>query len=94
MRHQVRSVLCVPLHYLGDLSGVLYLENNLAVGAFTEERIEILKLLSGQIGVSIANAELYEQLEEEVRLRTSSRPALFGTLAAVVLVGVLMGRRR
>jgi class 3 adenylate cyclase len=71
LRHQVRSVLCVPLHYLGDLSGVLYLENNLTIGAFTEERIEILKLLSGQIGVSIANAELYEQLEEKVRLRTA-----------------------
>jgi hypothetical protein len=27
-------------------------------------------------------------------MRTSSRPALFGTLAAVVLVGVLIGRRR
>ncbi len=70
-RNGVRSVMCVPLHYLGEPSGVLYLENNLAVGAFTEERIEILKLLSGQIGVSIANAELYEQLEEKVRLRTA-----------------------
>ncbi len=69
--NQVRSVMCVPLHYLGELSAVLYLENNLAVGAFTEERIEVLKLLSGQIGVSIANAELYEQLEEKVRLRTA-----------------------
>ena len=68
---KLRSVLCAPLHYLGELSGVLYLENNLAVGAFTEGRIEILKLLSGQIGVSIANAELYERLEEKVRLRTA-----------------------
>ena len=38
-------------------------------------RIEILKLLSGQIGVSIANAELYEQLEEKVRLRTAQLEA-------------------
>jgi predicted ATPase/class 3 adenylate cyclase len=70
-RTHARSVMCVPLYYLGELSGVLYVENNLAVGAFTEERIEILKLLSGQIGVSIANAELYEKLEEKVRLRTA-----------------------
>jgi predicted ATPase/class 3 adenylate cyclase len=71
MRLQARSIMCVPLHYLGELSGVLYLENNLTVGAFTKERIEILKLLSGQIGISIANAQLYEQLEEKVRLRTA-----------------------
>lgn len=67
---QPRSVLCAPVAYLGELSGVVYLENNLAPGAFTEERIEVLALLSGQIGISIANAELYENLEEKVRVRT------------------------
>jgi predicted ATPase/class 3 adenylate cyclase/tRNA A-37 threonylcarbamoyl transferase component Bud32 len=67
---QPRSVLCAPVVYLGELSGVVYLENNLAPGAFTEERIEVLTLLSGQIGISIANAELYENLEDKVRLRT------------------------
>ncbi len=40
-------------------------------GAFTEGRIDILKLLSGQISVSIADAELYERLGEKVRLRTT-----------------------
>lgn len=70
-----RSVLCAPLRYLGDVSGVIYLENNLTTGAFTEDRIEVLELLSGQIGVSIANAELYEQLEQKVRLRTTQLEA-------------------
>lgn len=67
---QPRSVLCTPVVYLGEPSGVVYLENNLAPGAFTEERIEVLALLSGQIGISIANAELYENLEDKVRVRT------------------------
>lgn len=70
-RTQPRSVLCAPLRYMGDLSGVIYLENNLTADAFTEERIELLALLSGQIGISIANAELYEELKERVRLRTA-----------------------
>ena len=36
-----------------------------------------------------------EALDAAVQsMRTSSRPALFGTLAAVALVGVLIGRRR
>jgi hypothetical protein len=37
---------------------------------FTEERIELLNLLSGQISVSIANAQVYETLEEKVKERT------------------------
>jgi predicted ATPase/class 3 adenylate cyclase len=65
-----RSVLCGPVLRQGRLVGVLYLENNLASGAFTSDRIRVLELLSGQIAVSIANAELYETLEEKVRERT------------------------
>lgn len=70
-----RSVLCTPLYYLGELFGLLYLENNLTSGAFTEERIDMLTLLSGQISISIANAELYEQLEAKVRERTAQLEA-------------------
>ena len=65
-----RSVLCGPVLRQGSLAGVLYLENNLATGAFTRDRTRVLDLLSGQIAVSIANAELYETLEHKVRERT------------------------
>jgi len=71
LAHKPQSVLCIPLVRHGKFEGAIYMENSLASGVFTEERIEILKLLSGQIGVSIANAELYEKLEEKVRLRTA-----------------------
>jgi C4-dicarboxylate-specific signal transduction histidine kinase len=57
-----RSVLCMPLHEQQRLSGVLYLENRLVSGAFTAERIEVLRLLAGQAAISIDNAKLYEDL--------------------------------
>ncbi len=57
-----RSVLCMPLHEQQRLSGVLYLENRLVSGAFTAERIEILRMLAGQAAISIDNAKLYEEL--------------------------------
>jgi hypothetical protein len=50
---------------------VLYLENNLAAGAFTRDRVDLLTLLSGQIAVSIDNATLYTQLEQKVSERTA-----------------------
>ncbi|MDZ8189401.1 MAG: AAA family ATPase [Nostoc sp. ChiSLP02] len=61
---QPKSILCIPLLHQGKLSGILYLENNLITHAFTPERIEILKILSGQAAISIENSRLYEQLED------------------------------
>ncbi len=61
---QPKSILCTPLIHQGKLSGILYLENNLTTGAFTPDRLKILKLLSSQISISIENAQLYTNLQE------------------------------
>jgi signal transduction histidine kinase len=50
--------------------GLLYLENNLVSGAFTESRLELLNLLCNQAAVSIDNAGLYAELEHKVEERT------------------------
>ena len=62
-----KSILCTPLINQGKLSAIVYLENNLTTGAFTSERIEVLKILSSQAAISIENARLYEQLEDYSR---------------------------
>ncbi|MEG4147396.1 PAS domain S-box protein, partial [Microcoleus sp. Pol12B5] len=64
---QPKSILCTPLLHQGKLTGLLYLENNLIEGAFTTDRLELLKLLSAQIAISIENAQLYDQLGEYSR---------------------------
>jgi predicted ATPase/class 3 adenylate cyclase len=61
---QPRSVLSMPLVHQGKLSGVVYLENELTAGAFTPDRVELLRLLSSQMAVSIENARLYESVSE------------------------------
>ncbi len=68
--NNILSMLCVPITEKGRMIGLLYLENKLMKGVFTEERLELLELLSGQIGISIENALLYENLEEKVKIRT------------------------
>ncbi len=62
--HQTKSILCAPLLNQGQLSGIIYLENNLMTGAFTPERIEVLQLLSGQAAIAITNAKLYKEVKE------------------------------
>jgi len=53
-----KSILCLPLINQGQLTGILYLENHLATGAFTQERLKVLNLLSSQIAISIENSHL------------------------------------
>ncbi|HJS20155.1 MAG TPA: AAA family ATPase [Anaerolineales bacterium] len=67
---QTKSILCAPLMNQGVLSGVIYLENNLVTGAFTSDRLEIVRLISGQAAVSIERARLYETMEAQVEERT------------------------
>lgn len=61
LSNKIKSILCMPLLNQNNLVGILYLENNLAFGVFTSERLEILKILSSQMGISIENARLYDQ---------------------------------
>ena len=69
-KNKPKSILCAPVINQGKLSGILYLENNLSVGAFTSERLELLSILSSQVAVSIDNARLYENMEQKVKERT------------------------
>ncbi len=62
--NQTKSVLCAPLENRGKLTAIVYLENNLTAGAFTRERLQMVKLLSGQAAIAIANAQLYAEVRQ------------------------------
>ncbi|MFN6487380.1 MULTISPECIES: AAA family ATPase [unclassified Nostoc] len=70
--NQTRSLLCLPLLNQSKLVGVLYLENQLATGVFTPERVsfgdatrtQVLNLLSTQAAIVIENAKLYSKLRD------------------------------
>jgi signal transduction histidine kinase len=64
--HAVKSVLCLPIWHKGELKLVLYLENNLAEGVFTESRLELLQLLSGQMAISLENALMVDSLQTAI----------------------------
>ena len=62
----------MPLINQTKLSGLLYLENNLAPRIFTHDRVTVLKVLASQAAVSLENARLYhEQKRAEEALRRS-----------------------
>jgi predicted ATPase/class 3 adenylate cyclase/predicted Ser/Thr protein kinase len=65
-----KSVMCLPVIHKSELIGILYLSNDFTRAAFTNERTELIKMIAGQIGVSIENALLYSNLEKLVDERT------------------------
>ncbi|TNE51760.1 MAG: GAF domain-containing protein [Deltaproteobacteria bacterium] len=71
LKQPVHSVLCVPVLSHKELLGLLYLENNLSAGVFTEERQDVLGILASFAAISIENAEVYEDLEAIVAKRTA-----------------------
>ena len=70
LEHKPKSVLCSPIIFMNKLYGIIYLENNISVGAFTGDRLKVLQLLSSQMAISIQNANIYANLEEKVADRT------------------------
>ncbi|HEY9628803.1 MAG TPA: AAA family ATPase [Coleofasciculaceae cyanobacterium] len=67
---QPRSILCSPILNQGNLTGILYLENNLTTDAFTPERLTVLSILSAQAAIALENALFYRTLEQKVEERT------------------------
>ncbi|MEH2175345.1 AAA family ATPase [Nostoc sp.] len=64
IQKQPKSVLCLPIARQSKLLGILYLENNLISGAFTQEKLSVLEILTVQIAISLENALLYQGLED------------------------------
>ncbi|MHC5934279.1 trifunctional serine/threonine-protein kinase/ATP-binding protein/sensor histidine kinase [Nostoc sp.] len=64
-QQQPKSILCSPILHQSKLLGILYLENNLATGAFTSDRVELLNLLCAQVAISLENARLYTREQQK-----------------------------
>lgn len=65
-----QSIMAAPIVNRGELTGLIYFENNFVSGAFTFEQLELLSLMSAQIGVALDNSFLYDQMEQKVLERT------------------------
>jgi predicted ATPase/signal transduction histidine kinase/tRNA A-37 threonylcarbamoyl transferase component Bud32 len=64
---KTKSIFCLPIIYQSQLTGIIYLENQLSSGAFVPERIEVLKVLVSQMAIAIQNARLYTREQDKSR---------------------------
>ena len=61
---RLRSVLCLPIEMEDGVAGVLYVDNRLQFGAFTDEDLELVELFAGQASIAIRNARFVADLRE------------------------------
>ena len=81
-----RSLLCLPIRREGRVVALLLLENELAPGVFTPDRLVALELIAAQVAISLENALLLEREREgRVEAEGASRRALIlGEATALV----------
>jgi predicted ATPase/signal transduction histidine kinase len=92
INQQPKSILCSPILHQGKLRGILYLENNLTLGAFTSDRVELLNVLCAQAAISLENARLYQKAQQallelqqaQLQIVQSEKMSALGNLVAGV----------
>ena len=57
--YNLRSILCVPLIVKSDIIGVIYTDNRIRSGIFSENERDLLAAFANQAAVAIENARLF-----------------------------------
>ena len=87
--YNLRSILCVPLKVKGKLTGVIYADNAVREGLFTERERNLLSAFANQAAVALENAMLFASvqrtLNEVIELKN-----LMEDVFASIASGVIM----
>jgi sigma-B regulation protein RsbU (phosphoserine phosphatase) len=62
------SILCVPLKIKNTILGVIYVDNRLQAGLFTEDDLELLTAIASSAAIAVENARLYQVAVEKGRM--------------------------
>jgi adenylate cyclase len=60
--YSLRSILCVPLRARGEITGVIYADNRVRTGLFSDRDRDLLTTFAVQAAVAIENARLFESV--------------------------------
>jgi PAS domain S-box-containing protein len=60
----LRSIVSVPLKVKGRVTGVVYVDNRIRTGLFTEKERDLLAAFANQAAIAIENARQFQQVSE------------------------------
>ena len=80
----LRSILCVPLMVKTDLIGVIYTDNRIRSGIFSEADRDLLISFANQAAVAIENARLFSSLKLSLEEVTELKNLMDDVFASIV----------
>jgi len=80
----LRSILCVPLKVKSELIGVIYTDNRIRTGIFTEADRDLLLAFADQAAVAIENARLFSSLKQTLAEVTELKNLMDDVFASIV----------
>jgi adenylate cyclase len=80
----LRSILCVPLRLKSELIGVIYADNRIRTGIFSESDRDLLLSFADQAAVSIENARLFSSLKRTLAEVTELKNLMDDVFASIV----------
>jgi PAS domain S-box-containing protein len=84
----LRSILCVPLKVKNDMIGVIYADNRIRSGIFSESERDLLGVFANQAAIAIENARLFASLRRtlaEVTELKNMMDNIFASIASGVI---------
>lgn len=80
----LRSILCVPLSVKSELIGVIYTDNRIRTGIFSESDRDLLLAFANQAAVAIENARLFSSLKRTLEEVTELKNLMDDVFASIV----------
>jgi len=80
----LRSILCVPLMVKSELIGVIYTDNRIRTGIFSESDRDLLQAFANQAAVAIENARLFSSLKRTLEEVTELKNLMDDVFASIV----------
>ena len=78
-----RSILCVPLIYKGQMTGVMYADNRRLPNLFGEQELSLLVAFANQAVVAIENAQLFERVRRALVEITEMKDLMDNVFASI-----------
>jgi adenylate cyclase len=80
----LRSILCVPLMVKTELIGVIYTDNRIRTGIFSESDRDLMIAFANQAAVAIENARLFSSLKRTLAEVTELKNLMDDVFASIV----------
>ncbi|MEE8408028.1 MAG: GAF domain-containing protein, partial [Myxococcota bacterium] len=89
MSQGIRSAMCVPMMYGGELLGLIHLDSLIATNVFSEKDLSLFTSIGSHAAMAIKNLLMSERLQNEAKARIKFQRFLPPSLVEQVIRGEL-----